>query len=102
MAVKKNKKERAVLERCPIEREYLAVLVDAVPLKTWQLVGQAAAKAAIEGDARAREWLTHHLIETDPMRLTELAADKSLAHTAYEEIFKEEWRRKYCRAIRLS
>jgi len=63
--------------RRPIEREYLATLNAAVPLETWRKICQQAADAALDGDARARDWLSKWLLGTESRLLTTLAAEES-------------------------
>jgi hypothetical protein len=63
--------------RRAVERQYLAALNDAVTLDDWKDIVKAAVQAAKEGDGKARGWLTRYLIGTDPLSLTDLAADEA-------------------------
>lgn len=64
--------------RRPIEREYLAALNAAVPLETWQAICERAAKYAMAGDAKARDWLSKWLLGLEVRPLTVLAAEDDL------------------------
>jgi hypothetical protein len=68
--------------RRPIEREYLATLNAAVPLKTWQAICKRAADDALAGDAKARDWLAKWLLGLESRLLTVLAAEESEAEPA--------------------
>jgi hypothetical protein len=69
-----------------VEREYLAALGEAVSLDDWRAVVQAAVTAAKEGDCKARDWLTRHLLGEKPRRLSELAADEADGFGVDEEL----------------
>jgi hypothetical protein len=56
--------------RRSIEREYVAVLSDVVPLDVWRDVVQKAVDDAKAGDARARDWLTRQLLGTGTPSVT--------------------------------
>lgn len=60
------------------ERDYLRVLVSACPLDRWERIIAKAVDDAEAGDAKARDWLTRHLIGADPPGLTRLAAEDAL------------------------
>ena len=60
--------------RRTVEHDYLAVLGDTVSLEDWRKVVERAVADAKSGDARARDWVTKHLIGNDPPQLVELAA----------------------------
>ena len=71
--------------RRPVEHEYMATLADAVPLELWRKIAARAAEDAAAGDAKARRWLSEHLLGREPAPLTELAATE-LAGTLDDEI----------------
>ena len=72
--------------RRAIEREYLAVLGEAVTLDDWrQIVNQAVADAK-DGDAAARTWLGKYLLGDKSVSLRELAAAEARGFTADEEV----------------
>ena len=75
--------------RRPVERDYLAVLSEAVPLETWREIYREAAERAKAGDAKARDWLTRYLLGEKPMRLLTLAADEHVGHTAEAEVERQ-------------
>jgi hypothetical protein len=56
-----------------VEREYLSALAEAVALEDWRQIVARAVQDAKAGDARAREWLSKHLMGDDPLALAELA-----------------------------
>ncbi len=56
-----------------VESEYLAALSDTVTMDSWKQVCQRAVEDAINGDSKAREWLTKHMVG-DGQRITRLAA----------------------------
>ena len=84
--------------RRAIEVEYLAALSDAVSLDDWRKVCQAAVKAAKEGDAKARDWLTKYLIGEKPLSLTDVAADEAALLDADQDILEAIARRHRARA----
>jgi hypothetical protein len=58
--------------RRAVEREYLAALAEAVSPADWRaIVGKAVADAK-NGNPKAREWLSKHLLGDDPLALVEL------------------------------
>jgi hypothetical protein len=63
--------------RRPVEREYLATLNDAVPLDKWRAICERAAEDALDGDGKARDWLTKHLLGVENRPLTTLVAEES-------------------------
>lgn len=65
------------------EDEYLAAVGDAVPLDIWKTICQRAAQDATKGNAKARDWLSKHLLP--PPRDTSLGFDPA---TLYEEPVK--------------
>jgi hypothetical protein len=64
--------------RRPIEREYLATLNAVVSLDTWKTICQKAVDEALEGDAKARDWLAKWLMTFETRPLTVLAAEESM------------------------
>ncbi|MCE9556263.1 MAG: hypothetical protein K8T91_23180 [Planctomycetes bacterium] len=44
------------------EREYLAVLSEAVPLEKWRAIVERAVVDATAGDARSRDWISKYLV----------------------------------------
>jgi hypothetical protein len=75
--------------RRAIEREYLVVLADAVPLDTWREICQAAVETAKAGDPKARDWLARYLIGSQPLNLVALVADERAACSTEEEVERE-------------
>ena len=63
--------------RRPVEREYVSTLNAAVPLDVWHRICQRAVDDALSGDAKARDWLGRHLMQTEARTLTVLAAEES-------------------------
>ena len=63
--------------RRPVEREYFATLNAVVPLDVWHRICQRAVDDALDGDAKARDWLAKHLMQTEARTLTVLAAEES-------------------------
>jgi hypothetical protein len=47
------------------EAEYIAVLCEAVPLEEWRKVCERALKDALNGNAKARDFLAHYLIDNN-------------------------------------
>ena len=45
-----------------IEADYLAALSEAVPMESWRAIIAKAVEQARDGDAKAREWLSNHLV----------------------------------------
>jgi hypothetical protein len=56
-----------------VEREYLAALVDAVPLSDWRAIVERAVADARAGNPRARDWLSKYLLGDEPIALVEMA-----------------------------
>ena len=48
--------------RRAIEADYLAALSEAVPMESWRAIIAKAVEQARDGDAKAREWLSNHLV----------------------------------------
>jgi hypothetical protein len=71
--------------RRAVEQDYLATLADAVPLKKWKRIVSRAVADAAAGDAKARRWISEHLVGRRPDALTALAATE-LAGTLDDEI----------------
>ena len=65
------------LVRRPVEREYFATLNAAVTLDVWERIIQRAIDDASAGDAKAREWLSKWLMQTETRTLTLMAAEES-------------------------
>jgi hypothetical protein len=59
--------------RRAIERDFLSALAQAVPLAEWQAIVAKAVTDAKAGNAKAREWLSKHLLGDDPLAVVELA-----------------------------
>lgn len=74
--------------RRAVERSYLAALADAVSQEDWREIVAKAVAGAKAGDARARDWLTKHLVGDDPHALIELVEEleslKALLGVHYE------------------
>jgi hypothetical protein len=75
--------------RRAIEREYLAVLGDAVSIDDWHEVVQRAVVDAKAGDAKARDWLTKHLLGEKPPTLLGLAAKEARNYSSNEDVAAE-------------
>ena len=54
------------------EADYLAALSDQVPLDAWSQIVERAVGDAIAGDAKARDWLSKHLLPTPTAGTTPL------------------------------
>jgi hypothetical protein len=61
--------------RRAVEREYLSALAEAVPLEDWREIVAKAVKDAKAGNARARDWLSKHLLGDEPLAVVELAEE---------------------------
>ena len=68
--------------RRPVEQEYLATLNGAVTLDAWRQIVQRAVADAVEGDAKAREWVAKFVVGNEPASLVQLAADEKAGLTA--------------------
>jgi hypothetical protein len=75
--------------RRAVEGEYLTVISDALPLDTWREIVEKAIADAKAGDAKAREWLTRHVIGDKPMSLFDLAAKEAGGNTVEREIERQ-------------
>ena len=64
--------------RRAIEREYLAVISEAVTLEDWRAIVAHAVEVAKAGDDKARAWLAKYVIGDNPITLTELLARELL------------------------
>jgi len=64
--------------RRSVEIEYLAKLSDVVTLDDFARIAERAKADAIDGDARAREWLSKYFLGANPLTLTRLAAMEAL------------------------
>ena len=58
--------------RLAVEREYLTGFVEGVSRADWQAIIHKAVADAKAGNAKAREWLSKHLVGSDPIALVEL------------------------------
>ncbi len=72
--------------RRSVEHDYLAALGDAVSLGDWREVVSRAVTDAKLGDAKARDWLTRHLVGSDPPQLIDLAAREQLGESTDEVV----------------
>jgi hypothetical protein len=72
--------------RQAIEREYLAVLGEAVSLDDWREVVVRALAQAKAGSDKAREWLTRYLLGNEPPTLLEMAAKQHRGLAADDEV----------------
>ncbi len=72
--------------RRAVEHDYLAVLGDSVSLEDWREVVAQAVSDAKGGDARARDWITKHLIGNEPPKLVDLAAREQRGATVDEMV----------------
>jgi hypothetical protein len=61
-----------------IERDYLDALKAEVTLDRWLMVVRRALADAIQGDSRAREWLSNYLVGRPPHIIELNAADAAL------------------------
>ena len=64
--------------RRAIEREYLAVISEAVTLEDWRAIVAHAVEVAKQGDDKARAWLAKYVVGDNPITLTELLARELL------------------------
>ncbi len=64
--------------RRPVEEDYLRVLNEAVTVEDWAQVVRRAVEDAKQGDARARDWLSKHILEgvADPLFRLALAEQR--------------------------
>lgn len=63
--------------RRAVEREYLAALLDVIPLDVWKEIVSKAVDSAKLGDAKARDWIARFVLGTEtPLKPSELAADE--------------------------
>lgn len=76
------KSKEKPLARRPVEREYFATLNAVVTLEVWKRISQKAVDDALAGDAKAREWLSKCLMQTDNRTLTLMAAEESQSDPA--------------------
>ena len=69
-----------------VETDYLLALSDAVSLEDWKAICRRAVADALEGDGKARDWLTALLVRDAPtliqIRAEELAGIDGLATQA--------------------
>lgn len=75
--------------RRAVERDYLAALSDAVSLDAWKAVVARAVADAKAGDARAREWLSRHVLGEQPPSLKGLVIAEAAGISAEGEIAAE-------------
>lgn len=64
--------------RRPVEEDYLRVLNESVSVQDWAQVVRRAVEDAKQGDARARDWLSKHILEgvADPLFRLALAEQR--------------------------
>jgi hypothetical protein len=74
--------------RRAVERQYLAALSDDITLDDWKDIVKAAVTAAKQGDGKARDWLTRFLVGSNPLSLTDLAADETAELGAERDIIE--------------
>jgi len=72
--------------RRSVEIEYLAKLSEVVTLDDFAKIAERAKADAIDGDARAREWLSKYFLGANPSSLTKLAAMESLDDRSADEV----------------
>lgn len=72
--------------RRAIEREYLAIISEAVTLEDWRAIVAHAVEVAKQGDEKARAWLAKYVLGDTPITLTELAARELLDVSPDREI----------------
>ena len=60
--------------RRTIEADYLRAITEIVPLDDWRKIVETARAKALEGDDKARAWLSKYLLGDGPPRLAKLAA----------------------------
>jgi hypothetical protein len=70
----------------PVERDYVAVLGDAITPDVWRVIVNKAVELAKDGEPKAREWVTRLVLGRDVMRLSQLARRESQGITAGDEI----------------
>lgn len=55
-----------------VERAYCRATIEQVSLDDWREIVDAAKQKALEGDAKAREWLGKYIIGTRPLEVHNL------------------------------
>ncbi len=71
--------------RRSVEIEYLARLSEIVTLDDFAKIAERAKTDAIDGDARAREWLSKYFLGANPLTLTRLAAMEAVHNGSTDE-----------------
>ncbi len=79
-------KSQAVAKVRPVERDYVAVLGDAITPDVWRVIVDKAVELAKDGEPKAREWVTRLVLGREVMRLSQLARRESQGITAGDEI----------------
>ena len=72
--------------RRAVEKEYLAVLSEAVPLSTWRTIVETAVKQATDGDDKARTWISKYCLGNKPTSLLEIASDEANGKSAEDVV----------------
>lgn len=72
--------------RRAVEREYLAVLSDVVPLDAWRKVVERALQDAQAGDDKARVWLAKYLLDGIGNPLFQLAVREEQGETTDQRV----------------
>ncbi len=75
--------------RRAVERDYLAKLSDNITPYHFGLIVQKAVQDAIDGDYRAREFVTKHVLGDNPGTLHNLAAKEAVGVTVKHELVNE-------------
>ena len=69
-----------------VERDYMTALCDEISLDDWREIVRQAVGAAKDGDTQARNWITRHVLGSEPMALMALAVREVLAIPSYAEV----------------
>lgn len=71
-----------------VEIEYMTTMLSVCSLQEWEEVVRQAVKLAKEGDHKAREWLTSHVLGASGSRpVTFTSLDNQAALERYEPLF---------------
>ncbi len=67
-----------------VERAYLDATIRTVSLDDWGAVAAKALEQAIEGDAKARDWLSRYLMPEQALKLVFGTPEESNAEVVFE------------------
>jgi len=71
------------------EREYKNVLLCAVTIDNWKMICDVAVRAALGGDAAARDWIGRMLFVNQPMLLLQIVKEAKARLEAIEGQWKQ-------------